>query len=162
MVIHSSPVTREVLLLLHASCDSMASGPCSNPWVYLTLIAWLGNLISGPTRWLIPINRTGWVPLHVLADRLEVEASELSERGLEDHLLVPDSGPARICPLIRNLLEDVLHHVDLTCIVYRLVIKSAVILNILFFIVPRLANTLDLTLHYKRVRCVSQDILLIL
>ena len=166
-IMHTSRVTGEmvVMLLLHASFDSMASGPCSNPWVHLAWITWLGNLFSWSRSRLHPINRTGRVPLDLLGDRLEVEASELSKRGLEDHLLVPDSGPACVGPLIRDLLEDVLHHVDLPGVVHRLVIEGAIVFTILLhserfsLIVPRLDNALNLT--WIRVRSVTLDIQLI-
>ena len=154
-----------VMLLLHASFDSMASGPSSNPWVHLAWITWLGNLFSWSRSRMHPVNRAGRVPFDILGDRLEVEASELSKRGLEDHLLVPDSGPARIGPLIRDLLENVLHHVDLPGVVHRLVIEGAIVFTILLhserfsLIVPRLDNALNLT--WIRVRSVTLDIQLI-
>jgi len=64
-----------------------------------------------------------WVPSCVDVQGFHLKHSELPQSWLEDDVLAFDRGAIGVCPLRRNLPENVLQIIDLLCVIDWIVVK---------------------------------------
>ena len=134
-----------------------------NPRVHLSLI--ILAFIDRPWSWLHPIDSTWRVATSILTDLLKIKTTELAISRLEDHFLTSYCGSTSIGPLTRNLLKNILHHVDLSRVINWLIFKCTTDLSssislylqllflmtilLIFLLIADKIHTFDLTWNHE-------------